>query len=162
MINVDIDLIRGEGYSSILSALDTSGNAFNLSGYFLTGMARFRYDTSGCLLSFSPYSPNQTSGLVNVNLTPSLTSGSPIGSYYYGIDAYNNTERTTLFQGFMNVSPNVFFVTHDPEVLLNVVEQLTCGHGAPSGVPPVTGNASIYYDLDNFQMYLWNPNTQSW
>jgi hypothetical protein len=175
VINIDINIIKGNYSTTQLTALTTSGTPFNLSGYFLTGGSRFRYDTSGNLMSFAPYSPIQESGIVNINLTSETTSQCPVGSYYYGIDAFNNNNQITLFQGFLNISPNIFFVGgsgvlvegapvqgYGSGIYVGIVKQLIYSHGAPTGAPPFSDSASICYDLDSFQMYLWNPETQSW
>jgi len=161
VINLDIDIIRGNDCTSQLTALTTSSGIVNLSGYFLTGNARFRYEESGNLLNFSPYSSNTASGLVNLNIPSATTAECPVGAYYYNIDAYNSTQRVTLFNGFMNVYPNTCFIDNGSTATV-VITQLTYGHGAPTSPPGIPTIAAVYYDLDSYQTYLWNPETQSW
>lgn len=40
--------------------------------------------------------------------------------------------------------------------------QLYCGHGAPVSPPDDITKAALFYDLDTFQLYFWNTDTQSW
>ena len=171
MTNVNLDIVKGNCYTNQFTALDSSSGIINLSGYAFAGDARFRYDTSGSVFTFSPYSTTlgAPSGLVSVNILSETTTGCPVGSYYYHIDAYNNTNRITLFYGFINISPNVFFygagtTTSDAGAgtVPNAVRQISYGHGVPTASPSDTSDAAIYYDLDTYQTYFWNPATQSW
>lgn len=48
------------------------------------------------------------------------------------------------------------------QALAAYTAQVFYGSGAPTGNPASLYSAAIYYDKNTYQVYFWNPDTQSW
>lgn len=54
------------------------------------------------------------------------------------------------------------FVVETAATAISPVQQVYYGSGAPSSPPADETKGAIYYDIDTYQLYFWNPNTLSW
>ena len=85
---------QGSQLSVRLNVKDASGNALDLSGYDTRGIVKYRYSSTNTLIDLDPIivSGNEgsgyVSGLIDVYLSGSQTSGLPVGDFVYDIEKY--------------------------------------------------------------------------
>lgn len=85
---------QGSQLSVRLNVKDASGNAIDLSGYGARGVVKYRYSSSNYLVDLDPTIVSGTtgsayqSGLIDVYLSGSTTSGMPVGDFVYDIEKY--------------------------------------------------------------------------
>ena len=85
---------QGSQLSVRLNVKDASGNAIDLSGYGARGVVKYRYSSDNYLVDLDPTIVSGTtgsayqSGLIDVYLSGSTTSGMPIGDFVYDIEKY--------------------------------------------------------------------------
>ena len=85
---------QGSQLSVRLNVKDASGDAINLSGYLARGVVKYRYSSANTLVDLSPTIVSgetgsaYTSGLIDVYLSGSQTSGLPVGDFVYDIEKY--------------------------------------------------------------------------
>ena len=85
---------QGSQLSVRLIVKDASGNAIDLSGYGARGVVKYRYSSDNYLVDLDPTIVSGTtgsayqSGLIDVYLSGSTTSGMPIGDFVYDIEKY--------------------------------------------------------------------------
>ena len=85
---------QGSQLSVRLNVKDASGNAINLSGYGARGVVKYRYSSADNLVNLDPTivtgetGSAYQSGLVDVYLSGSQTSGLPVGQFVYDIEKY--------------------------------------------------------------------------
>ena len=85
---------QGSQLSVRLKVQDASGDAINLSGYGARGVVKYRYSSTNYLVDLEPTIVSgitgsaYQSGLMDVYLSGSQTSGLPIGDFVYDIEKY--------------------------------------------------------------------------
>ena len=85
---------QGFPLSVRLNIKDASGDALNLSGYGARGIVKYRYSSTNALVDLDPTIVSgengiaYQSGLIDVYLSGSQTSGLPIGDFVYDIEKY--------------------------------------------------------------------------
>ena len=85
---------QGSQLSVRLNIKDASGDALNLSGYGARGIVKYRYSSTNALVDLEPTIVSgengiaYQSGLIDVYLSGSQTSGLPIGDFVYDIEKY--------------------------------------------------------------------------
>ena len=85
---------QGSQLSVRLNIKDASGDALNLSGYGARGIVKYRYSSTNALVDLDPTIVSgengiaYQSGLIDVYLSGSQTSGLPIGDFVYDIEKY--------------------------------------------------------------------------
>ena len=85
---------QGSQLSVRLNIKDASGDALNLSGYGARGIVKYRYSSSNALVDLEPVIVSgeagiaYQSGLIDIYLSGSQTSGLPIGDFVYDIEKY--------------------------------------------------------------------------
>ena len=111
--------IQGSQLSVRLNVKDASGDAINLSGYNARGVVKYRYSSTNSLVDLDPTIVSGTtgsayqSGLIDVYLSGSQTSGLPVGQFVYDIEKYpsgaSNTEGAVdkILAGDFFVYPQV-------------------------------------------------------
>ena len=115
----DFSATQGSQLSVRLNIKDASGDAINLSGYGARGVVKYRYSSTNALVDLDPTIVSgetgsaYASGLIDVYLSGSQTSGLPIGDFVYDIENYptgaSNTEGAVdkLLAGSFLVYPQV-------------------------------------------------------
>ena len=110
---------QGSQLSVRLNVKDASGDAINLSGYNARGVVKYRYSSTDALIDLNPSIVSGTtgsayqSGLIDVYLSGSQTSGLPVGQFVYDIEKYpsgaSNTEGAVdkILAGDFFVYPQV-------------------------------------------------------
>ena len=110
---------QGSQLSVRLNVKDASGDAINLSGYNARGVVKYRYSSTDALIDLNPTIVSGTtgsayqSGLIDVYLSGSQTSGLPVGQFVYDIEKYpsgsSNTEGAVdkILAGDFFVYPQV-------------------------------------------------------
>jgi hypothetical protein len=77
-----------------LNVKDASGDALDLSGYEARGVVKYRYSSANTLVDLDPTIVSgdagaaYQSGLIDVYLSGSQTSGLPVGDFVYDIEKY--------------------------------------------------------------------------
>jgi len=106
----DISIEQGSTLNLKFNALDSFGNYLNLSGYQARGKMKYNYGSSGYLLDLSPQiDTGYSSGLINVSVSASITSGLPVTKGVYDIEVYNSGSTIRVSKGYAEVSPEVTF-----------------------------------------------------
>jgi hypothetical protein len=110
---------QGSQLSVRLNVKDASGDAINLSGYATRGVVKYRYSSDNTLVDLDPTivsgesGISYVSGLIDVYLSGSQTSGLPVGDFVYDIEKYpvgaSNTEGAVdkILAGSFLVYPQV-------------------------------------------------------
>lgn len=103
----DLDIIAGSSANFLVTATDQNSAAINLSGYNVRGAMKYQFSTSSYLLNFSPTIYSAVSGIVQIFLSGSQTSGLKAGSYPYEIEAASSGEVTVtkFLRGYANIYP---------------------------------------------------------
>ena len=92
---------QGSQLSVRLNVKDASGDAINLSGYNARGVVKYRYSSTDALIDLNPTIVSGTtgsayqSGLIDVYLSGSQTSGLPDGQFVYDIEKYPSGAANT-------------------------------------------------------------------
>ena len=90
----DFSATQGSQLSVRLNIKDASGDALNLSGYGARGVVKYRYSSANTLIDLDPTivsgegGDSYQSGLIDVYLSGSQTSGLPVGDFVYDIEKY--------------------------------------------------------------------------
>lgn len=109
----DLNITRGSDFSVRLNVKDSSGGAYNLSGYSVSGVAKYRYSSANPLLNLSPEIVSGTngslyaSGIIDVKVSGTSTTGTPIVQGVYDIEIYSGTYHEKVIRGKINVLPEV-------------------------------------------------------
>ena len=105
----DLNLTRGSDFSVRITVKDTGGDPFNLSGYTTTGVAKFRYGSSGALLNLgaSIRTGFEASGHIDLSVTANNLTGIPVTQGVYDIEIYSGTYHEKVIKGYVNVFPEV-------------------------------------------------------
>lgn len=109
----DLNVTRGSDFSVRLNVKDSAGGAYNLSGYSVSGVAKYRYSSSNSLLDLSPVIVSGTngslyaSGIIDVNVSGTNTTGVPIVQGIYDIEIYKGTYHEKVIKGKINILPEV-------------------------------------------------------
>jgi hypothetical protein len=110
----DITVKQGETYNARLVLKDENGTAINLSGYTVSGAAKYRYNNSGFYYNLNPAIVSGTSGssyvsgYIDVDIASTATATFPVVEANYEIKRYNSSgvATRTLYGNFL-VTPGV-------------------------------------------------------
>jgi hypothetical protein len=114
MTSLNLNLYQGSTFSTTVSALDSNGNAINLSGYNTSGYLRLNYSNTG-FYNFSPVIKSGVSGeafisgLIDLTITPSITSTIPVTRGVYDVEIYSGNYATKVVGGYVNIYPEATF-----------------------------------------------------
>ena len=109
----DLNIIRGSDFSVRLNVKDSNGGAYNLSGYSVSGVAKYRYSSSNPLIDLSPVivsgvnGASYVNGMIDVNVFGTATTGVPIVQGVYDIEIYKGSYHEKVIHGKLNVLPEV-------------------------------------------------------
>ena len=111
MTLLDISIYQGSSFNLSLTAVDSTGAMINLSGFSARGQVRYGFGSTGVLLNLNPQvDTGYVSGLINISLNASQTTGLPITKAVYDIEAYNSGNYCfKAFAGYANIYPEVTF-----------------------------------------------------
>lgn len=121
MAKVDFNVTQGATLDVRVTINDDGGDPKNFSGTSLRGFAKAHYYTSGKMVNLNPtiVSGNKgrawASGLVDIKLSGSVTSGLPVTQGVYDIEqvttgsAGQETDVTRILEGKFNVFPEATF-----------------------------------------------------
>ena len=101
---------QGSDINLSLTGLDSSGNAMNLSGCSAVGYVKYSFGSTGRLLNLNPQVDSGfVSGIININVSGSLTTGLPITKAVFDLDIVNSGAGTTqkVFYGYVDIYPEV-------------------------------------------------------
>jgi len=111
-VNLSID--QGSDFSASLTAKNAAGNTINLSGYNARAKMRYAYST-GQATDFTTAINSGTSGegfvsgLVDLSLTSSETSGLVISDQVYDVEVYSGDYVVRVQQGIVSINPEVTY-----------------------------------------------------
>jgi hypothetical protein len=111
-VNISID--QGSDFSTSLVAKDAAGSTLNLSGYNARAKMRYAYNT-GQATDFTATINSGTagegfvSGLVDLSLTSTQTTGLIISDQVYDVEVYSGDYVVRVQQGIASVSPEVTY-----------------------------------------------------
>jgi hypothetical protein len=114
LADTDINVKQGETFSARLILSDENGTPINLSGYTVTGAAKYRYNNSGFYINLNPTVASGTSGelfpsgFVDIDLTSATTTAFPVVEANYEIKRINASgDITRTLFGNLRVLPGV-------------------------------------------------------
>jgi|TARA_R110000744_G_scaffold63293_3_gene130205 hypothetical protein len=111
-VNISID--QGSDFSTSLVATSAAGNTLNLSGYNARAKIRYAYST-GQVTDFTAAVNSGSagegfvSGLVDLSLTSTQTTGLIISDQVYDVEVYSGDYVVRVQQGIASVSPEVTY-----------------------------------------------------
>ena len=106
----NIHIEQGTSLNISLTASDSSGNPLNLSGYSVSGQAKYSYGSTGILLNLNPtVDPSLISGIINISVPPEASTGIPITKGVYEILAYGTGDYCfKVIGGYIDVYPGLY------------------------------------------------------
>tara|TARA_R110000824_G_scaffold136625_3_gene300274 strand:+ start:2123 stop:2509 length:387 start_codon:yes stop_codon:yes gene_type:complete len=113
----DFNVTQGQEFAVTIDVKDSGGTPYNLSGdngYKASGIAKYRYGSSGALINLSPSGVEGflDSGRLQVTLYASQTQQLPICQGRYGIEIYSGSGATVFVEKVIKGKFSVF-----PEVI---------------------------------------------
>jgi hypothetical protein len=107
----NISINQGSSFNLSLTATDSSGNALNLSGYSARGKIKYGFGDTGILADLNPViDTGYISGIINLNIAASITSGLPITKGVYDVEAFNGDGYCfQVIAGYVDINPQVSF-----------------------------------------------------
>jgi len=113
----DFNVTQGQEFSVTLDVQDNGGTPYNLSGdngYKVSGIAKYRYSSSGALIDLSPSGVEGflDSGRFRITLPGAKTQQLPVCQGVYGIEVYSGSGANAWVEKVINGKFNVF-----PEVI---------------------------------------------
>lgn len=109
--NFNINVYQGSNFSGLTTGTDFNSNPINLSGWALSGYAKYQYSSTGLFNFNTVIDSTLTGGLINIILTEAMTSKLPAGYLSYEILAYNSgmTNYIRAVNGYIAVNPSIVF-----------------------------------------------------
>lgn len=107
----DIDLYKGQTFVFRFNATGDDGTYKDLSGYSGRGYIKSKYSDTGVLLNLYPTigSPT-TSGIVDVVISGSQSTGLAVGRAVYDVEVYTTGDYSLqILKGYVNIYPEVTF-----------------------------------------------------
>ena len=114
MADTDLNLKQGETFDVRLILKDSNGSPINLSGYTVSGAAKYRYNNSGFYVNLNPEVVSGISGelfpsgYIDINISGATTATFPIIESNYEIKRINSSgDATRTLHGNLRVLPGV-------------------------------------------------------
>jgi len=108
----NFSLVVGSSANFQLNATNSDGSYINLAGYQARGQVRYNYSSSTILFNLNPtIHSSYTSGIVNLNITGSSTTGIAAGVYPYDLEVYTTgdggveTYTSKFLRGYFFLDP---------------------------------------------------------
>jgi hypothetical protein len=105
----DIQVTHGASFSTTVSLTDSSGNAIDLTPYTLQSYIKLHYGDTGYWTNLNPSGIVPISGIVNLSLTASGSTGIPVGLAFYDLILSSGSITTIALGGKVYVSPSISF-----------------------------------------------------
>ena len=111
-VNLSID--QGSDFSASLTAKDAAGNTINLTGYNARAKMRYAYSTGQATdftatINSGVAGAGFVSGLVDLSLTSTQTSGLVVSDQVYDVELYSGDYVVRIQQGIVSISPEVTY-----------------------------------------------------
>ena len=111
-VNLSID--QGSDFSASLTAKDAAGNTINLTGYNARAKMRYAYNTGQATdftatINSGVAGAGFVSGLVDLSLTSTQTSGLVVSDQVYDVEVYSGDYVVRVQQGIVSISPEVTY-----------------------------------------------------
>lgn len=111
-VNLSID--QGSDFSASLTAKDAAGNTINLTGYNARAKMRYAYSTGQAtdftaIINSGVAGAGFVSGLVDLSLTSTQTSGLVVSDQVYDVEVYSGDYVVRVQQGIVSISPEVTY-----------------------------------------------------
>jgi hypothetical protein len=103
----DFDLIKGETFSQRVVIRDDNYNYKNLSGYLISGHAKYNYCNSGYLLNLNPSIYSYESGTIDLSIPFTGTLSLPVTKAPYDINLYLNDVSENVLYGYVYIYPGI-------------------------------------------------------
>jgi hypothetical protein len=109
MTTYDLDIIAGSSANFLVSATDQNSTIINLNGYNVRGAAKAKFSDSSYVINFNPTIYSAVSGIVQIFLSGSQTSGLPISQIPYELEVASSGEVTVtkFLKGYLNIFPEI-------------------------------------------------------
>lgn len=107
MNSYDIQIQKRSSFAISLTATDQTGAPLNLSGYNVSGQVSYAYSSTGILLDLVPIiDTSYVSGLINISVPWTSTTGLPITKAVYNVEAYGSSGYAfSVIQGYAEIIP---------------------------------------------------------
>jgi hypothetical protein len=110
MQTYNLQICQGSTFSIRTFATNSNGTYINLSGYSARGQVRSRFSDSGILLNLNPtVDTSYISGIVNISISGSQTTGINCGVFPYDCEIYNIDESSVIkiLRGYAEISSEI-------------------------------------------------------
>jgi hypothetical protein len=107
MTYYNLEIIQGSSLNILVTATDQNGTAINLSGYNVRGWVKSKFSENGYILDLNPTIYSAASGIVQIFVSGTQTSGLFIGSHPYDLEAASSGDITVtkFLRGYANIYP---------------------------------------------------------
>jgi hypothetical protein len=111
MTTYTLSLVQGNSSTINVIASNSAGTPIILSGYNVRGQIRSSFSSTGILLDLSPTIYSAVSGIVQMNISGSLTASLPVGTFPYDLEAIvtgaggSEISVTKFLKGYCEISP---------------------------------------------------------
>lgn len=99
MATCNFNVNRGSTFSTRITMQNSDSTYINLSGYTVSGQARYSYSSSGVLVDLAPTIYSHVSGMVDIEINATGTTALPIGEMFYDVKRYSGDYADKLVEG---------------------------------------------------------------
>lgn len=114
----DLCIDQGTTFNTTLTLSDQSGNPMDLTGYTAySQMKKWYTSTANATFNFTVTIPTPNTGVLNLSMSPAITSSLWAGRYVYDVDIVDSSNNVTrVIEGFVTLTPGV---TNPPGITNN-------------------------------------------
>lgn len=111
MTSLDLTIYKGSTFNLNIVALDTGGNAIDLTNFTSSGYLKKRYSDSDLIANLNSSVIDASGGTLSLSIPVSGTAILPIGYLFYDVKITHTGSLATtgIFMGKASVYPDVTF-----------------------------------------------------
>lgn len=99
-------LDKGSSFSLQIEVRDSGNALVNLTGYSGAGGIKYRF-ASGYLAEFGVSFNLSNTGIVDVSIPWTGTTGTPVGRMVHEVELMSGTYRAKILKGFCDINPEI-------------------------------------------------------
>lgn len=103
----ELFLEQGADFSTSITLDDSSGVAYDLTGYTGKSQIRKSYYSANATAEFAVSIPSPANGTIILSLTSANTANISAGRYVYDVMIRSGNNTTRLVEGIVNILPQV-------------------------------------------------------
>lgn len=107
MTTYDLQITQKTNYLVSVSLTDSNNQPIDLTSYGVQSYIKCHYGDTGNLVSLNPQVITPTSGIITLSLTPSDSTGVPIGISFYDVKLTTGNSAILALAGKVYMSPSI-------------------------------------------------------